>query len=146
MGDDELWYNMGKYDMNWSILDPFPFAYFRGGPIFGKCPKTENKPWAYFWCLKILKIFGHFPKISPEFILSKPRYTAYWLDINIVAKNYKTEREKERERERERERYMIVKLKLTRFLMQSFGDTPNIWPCFVHYDWLSVHVLHSSYY
>ena len=46
---------------------------FSGGPIFGKCPKTENKPWANFWCQRFLKNFGRFPKISPELILSKPR-------------------------------------------------------------------------
>ena len=34
---------------------------------------TENKPFAYFWCQRFLKNFGHFPKISPELILSKPR-------------------------------------------------------------------------
>ena len=47
---------------------------FSGGPIFGKCRKTENKPSAYFWFLRFFKNFGRFPKISPELILSKPRY------------------------------------------------------------------------
>ena len=31
---------------------PFSVGLFSSGPVFGKCPKTENKPWAYFWCQK----------------------------------------------------------------------------------------------
>ena len=53
---------------------PFSVGLFSGGPISGKCPKTENKPWAYFWCQRFLKYFSRFPKISPELILLKPRY------------------------------------------------------------------------
>ena len=54
---------------------PFSVGLFSSGPVFGKCPKTENKPWAYFWCLRFFKNVGCFPKISPELILGKPRYS-----------------------------------------------------------------------
>ena len=41
--------------MGWPILDLFSYL-LSGGPIFGKCPKTEFKPWAYYWCLLFFKI------------------------------------------------------------------------------------------
>ena len=45
---------------------PFSVGLFSGEPIFGKCPKTENEPWAYFWCQRFFTNFGGFPKISPD--------------------------------------------------------------------------------
>ena len=82
MGDDDLWYNMDKRH-GLVYFGPFSVGLFSDGLISGKWPKTENKPWAYFWCQRFLNNFGRFPKISHELILSEPRYKTiirffYW--------------------------------------------------------------------
>ena len=43
----------------------FSVGLFLGGTIFGKCPKTENKPWAHFWCQRFLNKIWPFPENKP---------------------------------------------------------------------------------
>ena len=66
-------------DTKWIIRHELVyFGPFSVGLFSGECPKTKNKPWAHLWCLRFLKLFDRFPKISPELILGKPQYKFNW--------------------------------------------------------------------